>query len=90
VLLVFLFFHPLALLLVGCCFESETADVEEQTDDVGKGKEWESREGSCGDRVESENREKAEGYPGCLGEEGSEELGRRSPDLIEAGVAAVF
>lgn len=89
-LLVLLFFHPLTLLLVGCCFESETADVEEHTDNVGKGKEGEGREGCCRDRVESENREEAERYPGCLGEEGSEELGRRSPDLVEAGVAAVL
>lgn len=60
VLLVLLFLHPLALLLVGCCFESETADVKEHTNDIGESKEGECREGCCGDRVQGENREKAE------------------------------
>jgi hypothetical protein len=90
VLLILLFFHPLALLLVCCGFEAETADVEEYADDISESEEGEGGESCCGNRVQGKDGEQAEGYPGCLSEEGAEELGRRGSDFVEARVAAVF
>lgn len=29
------------------------------------------------------------GHPGCLGEEGTEELGRRSADIVKTGIGAI-
>ena len=89
-LLVLLFFHPLALLLVGCGFEAETADEEKYANDIGDGEERQGGEGCCGYRVEGEDGEQTEGDPGCLGEEGAEELGRRGSDFVEARVLAVL
>lgn len=90
VLLVLLLFHPLALLLVSCGFEAETANIEEYANDIGDGEERQGGEDCCGYRVEGEDGQQTEGYPGCLGEEGAEELGRRGSDFVEARVAAVF
>jgi uncharacterized protein YkwD len=48
VLLVLLFFHPLALLLVGCGFEAETADEEKYANDISDSEEGEGGESCCG------------------------------------------
>lgn len=88
--LVLFFFHPLGFLLVGCGFEGDAANVEEDANDIGEGEEGEGGKSGCGDGVEGEDGQQAERYPGCLGEEGTEELGRGGSDGVKAGVAAVF
>lgn len=89
-LLLLLLLHPRILLPVGRDFEAQTADIEENADDVcdadcggegGEGCGWEG--------VEGEDGHEAEGYPGCLGEEGAEEFGGGGADVVEAGVFAV-
>lgn len=89
-LFVLFLFHPLGFLLVGCGFEGDAADVEENADYICQSEEGQGGEGGCGDRVEGENGQQTERYPGCLGEEGAEEFGRGGSDRVEAGVAAVF
>lgn len=45
----------MALLLVGCGFEAETANIEEYANDIGDGEERQGGEGCCGYRVEGED-----------------------------------
>ena len=89
-LFVLLALHPGIFLAIGDDFEGEAADIKEGAYDVGDadcgGK---GGEDGGGERVNGEYGHEAEGHPGGLSEEGTEEFGGRGADVVEAGVGAV-
>jgi hypothetical protein len=78
---------PGGLLAVGGHFEGEARREEGQAQDVGQ-VGFRGQGEAEGARRRGEDGERAQRDPGCLGEEGDEEFGRRDADRVEARVGA--
>lgn len=79
--------HPRALLPIGHDLESETAQPESDTEDVGcahAGGECRRRDG-----IQSDGGEADERAPGCLCHPSDQEFGRGLLDFVKAGVVAL-
>lgn len=90
VFLLFLLFHPLALLPVCCYLKSEAEEPQRNASKRTRCEIWDGGESSWGNGIEGCYWKHDERDPGSLSKEGDDEFRGSGTDLVESRVLPIF